>query len=377
MLLEDPKDFGPKCFKVFNHWMEEDGFNKVIEASWASGDYRGSTDIILKNKFKPLKVDIKSWWQDLFEKNKCKKKDIQSRLDEWDAKAEAGILASLDCLKRKEDLRAFESVNWNFLMDTMAQIGFGVKWRKWIYECLSSASDSILINGYLSKEFPMKRGLRQRDPFSHFFIVAESLQVMITDSCNKGLPMGKGKRKIVDWTEVINRFSKRLASWKANLLFIGGRLTLVKSVLRSLPVYFLSLLAGYPGVAGASTLIKAKNTGIFEKWKWRCNNERKALWRKVITEIHGLSGGFDLMVRPRKSSTWYDIVSSCNRIEQLSVPLNNLMVRKIYRGAQTLFWMDNWLKDLGPLKDCYSRLFALEQHKDCLVADRWVLGEDV
>ncbi|GJX67489.1 RNA-directed DNA polymerase, eukaryota [Tanacetum coccineum] len=113
MLLEDPMDFGPKCFKLFNHWMEEDGFNKVIEAPWASGDYSGSADIVLKNKLKQLKVDIKSWWRDLSEKNRSKKKDIQSRLDEWDAKAEAGILTSLDCLKREEDLMVLNRLEQN------------------------------------------------------------------------------------------------------------------------------------------------------------------------------------------------------------------------------------------------------------------------
>ncbi|GKA38784.1 putative RNA-directed DNA polymerase, eukaryota, reverse transcriptase zinc-binding domain protein [Tanacetum coccineum] len=155
----------------------------------------------------------------------------------------------------------------------MAQMGFGAKWLKWIYACLSSTSVSILINGSPSKEFPMKRGLRQGDPLSPFLflIVAEALQVMITDSCNKGLkiniskcmlfgigvplrdveniarafncshgslpfsylglPVGRSMRKIADWTEVINRFYKRLASWKANLLSIRGKLTLVKSVL--------------------------------------------------------------------------------------------------------------------------------------------------
>ncbi|GJS67889.1 RNA-directed DNA polymerase, eukaryota, reverse transcriptase zinc-binding domain protein [Tanacetum coccineum] len=302
--------------------------------------------------------------------------------------------------------KAFDSVNWNFLMNTMAQMGFGVKWRKWIYACLSSASVSIHINGSPSKEFPMKRGLRQGDPLSPFLflIVAEALQVMITDLCNKYNYRGislyndganisliqyaddalffgellkinvkhlirRSMRKIADWTKVINRFSKKLASWKANLLSIGGRLTLVKSVLGSL---------SYPRLMAVSGLvIKAKHMRLLGKWKWRCNNERGALWRKVITEMHGSSGGFDLMVGPRKSSTWSDIMSSCNKIEQLGVPLNNLMVQKIYRGTQTLFWTDNWLKDSGPLKDCFPCLFASKQHKYCLVADRWVLKEDV
>ncbi|PWA57662.1 RNA-directed DNA polymerase, eukaryota, Reverse transcriptase zinc-binding domain protein [Artemisia annua] len=79
--------------------------------------------------------------------------------------------------------------------------------------------------------------------------------------------------------------------------------------------------------------------------------------------------------KSRNKSTWSDIVGTCNKIEQLGVPLNNLMVRKICRGTQTSFWMDNLLNNLGPLKDCFPRLFALERYKNCLVADRWVLEE--
>lgn len=47
--------------------------------------------------------------------------------------------------------------------------------------------------------------------------------------------------KAAGWSEVIERFTRRLSSWKANLLSIGGMLTLVKSVLGSLPLYFVSL----------------------------------------------------------------------------------------------------------------------------------------
>ncbi|PWA73977.1 reverse transcriptase domain, Reverse transcriptase zinc-binding domain protein [Artemisia annua] len=118
--------------------------------------------------------------------------------------------------------------------------------------------------------------------------------------------------------------------------------------------------------------------GLLGKWKWRFINEQGALWRKVIAEIHGSSGGFDTMGGgSSNNSTWSSIVGSCNRIEHLGVPLNNLMVRKIYRGTQTLFWKDNWLNNLGPLKECFPRLFALERFKDCLVADRWVLQQGV
>jgi len=50
----------------------------------------------------------------------------------------------------------------------MGYIGFGRKWRSMIYERLSSSKLSVLINGSPSKEFLVRRGLRQGDPISPF-----------------------------------------------------------------------------------------------------------------------------------------------------------------------------------------------------------------
>ncbi|GKB37421.1 putative RNA-directed DNA polymerase, eukaryota, reverse transcriptase zinc-binding domain protein [Tanacetum coccineum] len=88
--------------------------------------------------------------------------------------------------------KAFDSVNWNFLHDIMVQMGFRIKWRKWISSCLSSASISVFLNGSPSKEFRMERGLRQGDPLSPFLflLVAEALQVSILEACNKGIFRG-------------------------------------------------------------------------------------------------------------------------------------------------------------------------------------------
>ena len=48
-------------------------------------------------------------------------------------------------------------------------------------------------------------------------------------------------RRIGVWRTVIEKFKKRLSEWKAKTLSFGGRLTLVKSVLGSLPLYHFSM----------------------------------------------------------------------------------------------------------------------------------------
>jgi len=46
----------------------------------------------------------------------------------------------------------------------LEKVGFCGKWIHLIKCCLESASVSVLVNGSLTKEFYLKRGLRQGDP---------------------------------------------------------------------------------------------------------------------------------------------------------------------------------------------------------------------
>ncbi|GKB77058.1 putative RNA-directed DNA polymerase, eukaryota, reverse transcriptase zinc-binding domain protein [Tanacetum coccineum] len=88
--------------------------------------------------------------------------------------------------------KAFDSVRWEFLLDTMKQMGFSAKWVSWISGCLQSASISVLVNGSPTSEFHMERGLRQSDPLYPllFNIVSEALQVTILEACDKGVFKG-------------------------------------------------------------------------------------------------------------------------------------------------------------------------------------------
>ena len=51
-----------------------------------------------------------------------------------------------------------------------------------------------------------------------------------------GIPLGDV------WNPILERMERRLANWKRLYLFKGGKVTLIKNTLSSLPIYFLSLL---------------------------------------------------------------------------------------------------------------------------------------
>ncbi|XP_062112884.1 uncharacterized protein LOC133824040 [Humulus lupulus] len=64
------------------------------------------------------------------------------------------------------------------------------------------------------------------------------------------LPLGASPRSRVFWEPIVLKCAKRLDGWKSGFLSRGGRLTLIQSVLSSIPVYYLSLFWIPKNVAG-------------------------------------------------------------------------------------------------------------------------------
>jgi hypothetical protein len=99
---------------------------------------------------------------------------------------EPGLLCKLDLEK------AYDHVNWAFVLYLLQRCGFGARWCGWIQHCISTVRFSILINGSPSGFFGSSRGIRQGDPLSPllFVVVMEALSRMLSSSVERGLLSG-------------------------------------------------------------------------------------------------------------------------------------------------------------------------------------------
>jgi hypothetical protein len=97
-----------------------------------------------------------------------------------------GVLCELDMEK------AYDHVDWSFLLYLLRRCGFGEKWCSWIKHCILTTRFSVLINGAPFGFFGNSRGVRQGDPLSPFLfvLVMEVFSRMLGTFTSRGLISG-------------------------------------------------------------------------------------------------------------------------------------------------------------------------------------------
>ena len=141
----------------------------------------------------------------------------------------------------KVDLhKAFDTVQWSFLLELLVQLGFPSRFIDWITTCISTPKYSININGELVGFFGAKRGLRQGDPLSPylFTIIMDALSMIIRKNIEEQQQLGSPF--MYHWRCQKTGLT-HLCFADDLLLFCGGSLDSVGLLHRSLTVFFLSL----------------------------------------------------------------------------------------------------------------------------------------
>ncbi|GKV51190.1 hypothetical protein SLEP1_g57860 [Rubroshorea leprosula] len=219
-----------------------------------------------------------------------------------------------------------------------------------------------------------------------------------------GIPIGGNPRRIAFWKPLLETFNKKLHTWKGRFLSLGGRITLINSVLSSLPVFWMSLYLVPKGMIllidkirrrflwGGSEggkrvnwvnwgqVCKGKESGglgvkdlrkfnvaLLGKWWGRLMSEGKGLWKTVICEKYGrvgestynmLRGGIQF------GSTWWRDICRVNQVigDNRGWLTNGLKIN-VGEGAGVSFWWDEWGEGES-LANKFPRLYTLSTGKN-------------
>ncbi|XP_071741452.1 uncharacterized protein [Rutidosis leptorrhynchoides] len=104
-----------------------------------------------------------------------------------------------------------------------------------------------------------------------------------------GVPIGANMNLLKKWESLINKYKARLSSWKASLISSGGRLTLIKSVMGSLGIYFMSLFKCPETILKQLEAIRAR---FF--WGGNASNKEMAWvkWKSILASFE--KGGLNV-----------------------------------------------------------------------------------
>ncbi|GKA15791.1 RNA-directed DNA polymerase, eukaryota [Tanacetum coccineum] len=205
------------------------------------------------------------------------------------------------------------------------------------------------------------------------------------------------------WADTVQKLRSRLSKWKVKTLSIGGRLTLLKSVLGASPLYNMSIYKVPKGILNEMEMIRcnffkgadpserkiswvswdkvlaskkngglgvssfhALNRALLLKWVWRFLSQDGSLWYRVIQALYGSSLDAHSVTLP---SIWCSILREMQVLAHKGFDFVSHCKKRVGNGLKTRFWFDTWAAD-QPLRSKFPRLFVLETDKESTVASK-------
>ncbi|RHN51489.1 putative RNA-directed DNA polymerase [Medicago truncatula] len=195
--------------------------------------------------------------------------------------------------------KAYDSVDWGYLDSVMGKMCFPTLWRKWIKECVYTATTSVLVNGSPTEEFSLGRGLRQGDPLSPFLFLLEAeglnvlMKAMVDVELFLGYKVGLGDSVTLSHLQFAD-----------NTLLLGEKSWANVRALRAVLVFF-EAVSGLKVNFHKSMLV---GVNITDSWL----NEAAAILRCKMGKIPFLYLGLPISGNPQRLSVWEHAV---NRIK--------------------------------------------------------------
>lgn len=100
--------------------------------------------------------------------------------------------------------KAFDSISWKFMYNTLHFFNFGPDLIKWVSVLYNGAKLCVIQNGIFSKFFEIGRGCRQGDPVSPYLfnLCVEILGLLIRQNKNiRGIRIGKEKVCLLQYAD--------------------------------------------------------------------------------------------------------------------------------------------------------------------------------
>ncbi|GJW39889.1 RNA-directed DNA polymerase, eukaryota, partial [Tanacetum coccineum] len=225
-----------------------------------------------------------------------------------------------------------------------------------------------------------------------------------------GVMVGECMSRHKAWDDVVLKLRTRLSKWKAKTLSIGGRLTLLKSVLGASPLYTMSIFKVPKGVLKVMESIRsnffkgaepsekkiswvawekilaskkkgglgvssfhALNRALLLKWVWRFVSQDDSLWFRVIQAVYGSTIDTHSI---QTASIWSSILREVQVLKANGFDFLSQCSKRIGDGNNTRFWLDIWKGD-KPFRDEFPCMFALDSNQQISVAAKLAASLEV
>ncbi|CAK8543942.1 unnamed protein product [Lathyrus sativus] len=177
-----------------------------------------------------------------------------------------------------------------------------------------------------------------------------------------GITVGGNHRRYSFWKPVLLCLKNKLSIWNGRNLSMGGRVTLINSVLANLPIHYMAFFKAPQKEDGGGMGIKYVgrfNSALLAEWLWRFQTGGNEIWRNTLTIRYGnlsiKTQTYSNVVSSKSESLWMkDIMTNASLRSQSN--FCKFTICSIGEGNDAAFWKSIWIDNI-PLKVRFNGLF--------------------